>query len=263
MPAGARTRRSAAPDQLQLSLPLFALSEQDVLRELHARGATHLVRVRLKANRSRLISISADRETLNLHECFRTATSDELDAIAVFACALRDSPAYRRAIAHMRAWQDPQNDVHDVDSLEPPCCATPAQRHFLASLYRQLNHAYFAGTLPDLLPIRLSDRMSRRLGQISYAGKERRTVREIALNVDLMLERNEQALVDTLLHEMAHAEAWITQSQRGHGAIWRAIAKRVGCEARACSAMCIRKRRKGTDLTHVPRIEWFGPRHPT
>jgi hypothetical protein len=210
--------------------------------------------VRFKANRSRLISLSADRKSLNLHECFRTATGEILDAIAVFACALRDSPAYRRAIARMRVWQDAHGDVSDAHEREPPCCATAAQRHFLGSLYRQLNHEHFAGTLPDLLSIRLSDRMSRRLGQISYAGKQRRTVREIALNVDLMLERNETALADTLLHEMAHAEAWITHAHRGHGAIWRAIAKRVGCEARACSAMRIRKRRKGTDLTHVPRI---------
>jgi hypothetical protein len=255
MPAATRARRASSPDQLQLTLPLYSFSAEDFLRLLHARGATHLVRVRLKANRSTMISLSVDRTTLNLHRCFSTATSEVLDAIAVFACALRDSPACRHAILRMRSWQEAQSDVQDAAERGAPCCATPAQRQFLTSLYRQLNHERFSESLPDLLPIRLSDRMSRRLGQIAYAGKERRTVREIALNIDLMLERNEHALLDTLLHEMAHAEAWITHAHRGHGAIWRRIARRVGCDAAACSAMRIRKRRSGTDLTHVPQIE--------
>jgi predicted SprT family Zn-dependent metalloprotease len=75
-----------------------------------------------------------------------------------------------------------------------------------------------------------------------------------ALNVDLMLETKEQALVDTLLNDMAHAEAWLMHGHRGHGGVWRAIARRVGCEARACSDMRIRRRRRNTDLTRVPLL---------
>ena len=255
MQAAPRARQKAAPDE-QLSLPLSWLSEEDVLRELRARDADSVLRVRFKANRSRLISLSADRSSLNLHECFRSAPADVLDAVAVFARSLRDSPAFRRAVARMRAWHEAQ-----VEGLEPeeqgagPCCATPAQRHFLAGLYRQLNHSHFGGVLPDLMAVRLSDRMSRRLGHVSYSrGRGERVVLEIALNVDLMLQGNEQALVDTLLHEMAHAEAWLLHAHRGHGGVWRGIAERVGCEARACSDMRIRRRRRNTDLTRVPAI---------
>ena len=225
-----------------------------MLRELRTRGVSDVRKVRFKANRSRLISLSADRTSLNLHDCFRSAPADVLDAVATFARSLRDSPGYRRAIERMRAWHGAQVEGSETDDHGVgPCCATAAQRHFLAGLYRQLNHSHFGGNLPDLLSVRLSDRMSRRLGHVSYStGRGERAVLEIALNVDLMLDGNEHALVDTLLHEMAHAEAWLMHAHRGHGGVWRGIARRVGCEARACSDMHIRRRRRNTDLTRVP-----------
>lgn len=253
MHAAPRTHRATAPDG-QLSLQLAWLSEDDLLRELRTRGVTEVTRVRFKANRSRLISLSADRTSLNLHDCFRSAPADVIDAVATFARSLRESPAYRRSIERMRAWHGAQIEGSDRDvEVVGPCCATDPQRGYLAGLYRHLNHSHFTGTLPDLLPVRLSDRMSRRLGHVSYTSvRGERAVLEIALNVDLMLETNEQALFDTLLHEMAHAEAWLTHGHRGHGGVWRGIAKRVGCEARACSDMHIRRRRRNTDLTRVP-----------
>jgi hypothetical protein len=256
MQAAPRPRRAPAPDE-QLSLPLAWLTEEDVLRELRSRDVCDVERVRFKANRSRLISLSADRRSLNLHECFRSAPSDVIDAVARFAGSLRDSPGYRRAIERMRSWHEAQVDGSEADDYGTgPCCATPPQRHFLAALYRQLNASHFGGTLPDLLAVRLSDRMSRRLGHVSYSqARGDRAVLEIALNVDLMLDGNEKALVDTLLHEMAHAEAWLMHAHRGHGGVWRTIARRVGCEARACSDMHIRRRRRNTDLTRVPGLQ--------
>jgi hypothetical protein len=253
MQAAPRIRRAAAPDE-QLSLSLSWLTEHDVLRELRVRGATDVQRVRFKANRSRLISLSADRTALNLHECVRSAPTDVLDAVATFARSLRESTAYRRSIVRMRAWHEAQVEGSDHDLYGVgPCCATPAQRHFLAGLYRQLNHSHFAGALPDLLSVRLSDRMSRRLGHVSYAAaRSERAVLEIALIVDLILATNEGVLLDTLLHEMAHAEAWLVHGHRGHGGVWRGIAQRVGCEARACSDVRFRRRRRNTDLTRVP-----------
>jgi hypothetical protein len=253
MQAAPRARRAQAPDG-QLSLELAWLSEDDMLRELRFRDVTHVTRLRFRANRSRLISLSADRASLNLHECFRSAPADVIDAVATFARSLRDSPSYRRAIERMRKWHEAQIEGTERDvEVVGPCCATDAQRRFLASLYRQLNHLHFAGALPGVLPVRLSDRMSRRLGHVGYmTNLGERAVLEIALNVDLMLEGNERALVDTLLHEMAHAEAWLKHAHRGHGGVWRGIAQRVGCEARACSDMHIRRRRRNTDLTRVP-----------
>ncbi|MEO5511509.1 MAG: SprT family zinc-dependent metalloprotease [Longimicrobiales bacterium] len=226
-----------------------------MVRELRSRGVTDVQKVRFKANRSRLISLSADRTSLNLHDCFRSAPSDVLDAVGTFARSLRDSPAYRRAIERMRTWHVAQVEGSEQDEpVVGRCSATAEQRHFLAGLYRHLNHTHFESRLPDLIPVRLSDRMSRRLGHVSYTTTHgERAVLEIALNVDLMLDGNERALEDTLLHEMAHAEAWLLHAHRGHGGVWRAIARRVGCEARACSDMHIRRRRWNSDLTRVPK----------
>lgn len=247
MPSAYRLR----PDDRQLSLPIAWLSEADLLRELVARGVTEVRQIRFRANRSRLISLSADRTRLNLHQCFRAAGPDVLGAIATFAAARGDTLGYRQAIERLRRWHAGQADNDDrPDAPAPACCGTAAQRLALVHLYRQLNREHFGGSLPELLPIRLSDRMRRLLGHVQCGGSgQGRTVREIALNVDLLLPGNERALHDTLLHELAHAEAWLSHGHRGHGGIWRQIARRVGCEPRACSDMRIRRRRRGTPPT--------------
>jgi len=248
MPAASRGR----VDDGQLCLPFALLSEQDALHALRIRGVDDVHSVHFRANRSNLISISADRRRLNLHECFRAGGPDVLDAIAAFARARGSTLGYRQAIARLRRWHGAQVRESDAASVRKPpaCCGTLAQQHALAHFYRQLNRAHFTGALPELLPVRLSDRMRRRLGHVQYGtGSKQRTVTEIALNVDLLLPGNGRALRDTLLHEMAHVEAWLRHGQRGHGRIWQRIASRVGCEARACSEMRIRRRRRGSPPT--------------
>jgi len=66
---------------------------------------------------------------------------------------------------------------------------------------------------------------------------------EIALNRDLMARENRAERVDTLLHEMAHAAAYLYDGDAGHGPAWRRWARRVGCDARACSDALIQPRR--------------------
>lgn len=49
-------------------------------------------------------------------------------------------------------------------------------------------------------------------------------------------ELNEESEVeDTILHEIAHALAWINDRFTGHGKIWKDWAIRVGATPRACS----------------------------
>jgi predicted SprT family Zn-dependent metalloprotease len=85
--------------------------------------------------------------------------------------------------------------------------------------------------------------MTRSLGTISY-GEEgpARTVKEIAISADLLVPENRAVLEDTLLHEMAHAEAWLRHGHRGHGPIWRRVAERVGCTPRALIHTRVRRR---------------------
>jgi hypothetical protein len=237
----------------QLSLPLSWLSENQLVEALRVRGVTFVTRVSFRPNRSRLISLSSDRRRLNLHECFRAAPARVLDAVASFTSAPARSRAFREAVEQMREWHEGQVAEHGLG--EPiASCGTPAQLRYLEKVYVQLNATHFDGALPASLPIRLSDRMSRRFGHVSYARTRQgeRKVAELALNIDLLLKGNERALLDTLLHEMAHVEAWVMHAHRDHGRAWREIARRVGCEAKACTHMRLRRRRTTTPITDVP-----------
>jgi predicted SprT family Zn-dependent metalloprotease len=85
-----------------------------------------------------------------------------------------------------------------------------------------------------------------------------RVVLELAINHSLFLQGNETNLLDTMLHEMTHVEAWLVHGDRGHGAAWKRVARRVGCEPRACSARIIRRRRRNSPpLTRVPDWSWL------
>jgi hypothetical protein len=255
MPSHRRRSRPAHSNQ-QLLLQVAWLTEAEILGALRARGATFLEEVRLRPNRWRLISLSADRKRLNLHECFCAAPARVLDAVASFATAPARSRSYRNAVEQMREWHEGQ--VAEYGLGEPlVSCGTAEQIGCLEQVYRQLNASHFGGMLPRALQIRLSDRMSRRFGHVSYARTTRgeRKVAELALNIDLLLPGNEHALVDTLLHEMAHVEAWLVHGHRGHGAIWRAVARRVGCEARACTNMRLRRSKAGGPVTNVPLLK--------
>jgi hypothetical protein len=251
-------RRSTRPvdSALQLSLELSWLTEDELLGALRARGAAFLREVRFRPNRSRLISLSADRRRLNLHDCFRAAPARVIDAVATFTTAPSRSRAFRDSIEHMREWHEGQ--VAEYGLGEPlASCGTAQQLRYLESVYSALNVSHFRGSLPEPLPIRLSDRMSRRFGHVSYARTTRgdRKVAELALNIDLLLPGNERALLDTVLHEMAHIEAWLVHGHREHGRIWREVARRVGCEAKACTHMRLRRRRSAAPVEDVPVLQ--------
>jgi hypothetical protein len=248
----------------QLSLELSWLTQEELLGALRARGALFLREVRFRPNRSRLISLSSDRRRLNLHECFRAAPARVIDAVATFATAPARSRAFRDSIEQMREWHEGQ--VAEFGLGEPlASCGTVRQLEYLESVYARLNVSHFRAALPESLPIRLSDRMSRRFGHVSYARTTRgdRKVAELALNIDLLLPGNERALLDTLLHEMAHIEAWLVHGHRDHGRIWREVAQRVGCEAKACTRMRLRRRRSTGPVEDVPALQLPGPPQTT
>jgi len=261
MPTRRRTPRQV--DDQQLSLSLSWLTEDEFLGALRMRNATFVAEVRFRPNRSRLISLSADRRRLNLHECFRAAPASVIDAVATFATAPARSRSFREAVERMREWHEGQ--VAEFGLGEPlASCGTLEQRDYLALVYAALNASHFGDALPVDLPIRLSDRMSRRFGHVSYARtvQGERKVAELALNIDLLLPGNERALLDTLLHEMAHVEAWLAHGHREHGRTWREIARRVGCEAKACTHMRLRRRRHDGPVTDVPKLRLPAPGEP-
>ncbi|MFP4624532.1 MAG: SprT family zinc-dependent metalloprotease, partial [Gemmatimonadota bacterium] len=181
-----------------------------------------------------------------------------------------DSAESRRALDRLREWEGTRRGLASARRARP--CPRRAKTNGketapLRALFDRFNHERFGGRLPDI-PLRVSRRMTRSLGIIRYgpdrsavaahgargsrtrpggaaATDERaRAVTEIAISADLLRPANRTALEDTLLHEMAHAEAWLVHGHRGHGRPWRRIAERVGCTPGALCRSPIERGRK-------------------
>lgn len=226
----------------------------------------------LRQNRSTIWSLTQGGRVLNLHVAYRRAPLTVLRAFVVIA---REGPGRVRSEAWTRAcrvvseWPGLAVELRRIRAAARrqraptrrgpgvgPCCATPGQRVYLRRLYTYLNQTRFGGRLPASVPLRLSRRMTSRLGQMVPGMVDgRRAVLEIALNVDLLLEGNGRERLDTLLHEMAHAADYLLHGATGHGESWRRWARRAGCDDRACCHTPIRRRRRRADaVTRVPPL---------
>lgn len=215
-----------------------------LLHALRARGSG-IRSVRYRENRSVLLSVSRDGRTLNSHACFREAPDGVLDAVVEFLSSGRRSAASRRALETLRGWEGAREGLERARRRRPRRRSRPqngAETVPVRALFDRFNRTRFGGALPDI-GIRLSRRMTRTLGTIAYGTEGGRSVREIAIAADLLLPENRAVLEDTLLHEMAHAEAWLAHGHRGHGAVWRRVAERVGCTPRALTHTRIRRSR--------------------
>lgn len=208
-------------------------------------------RVRYRDNRTVLLSISRDGRTLNSHRCFRDAPPEILEAVATFLTARRTSAGARCALEQLRSWDGARRGLAAARRQRPgrrrPATDGPGTAP-LRTLFQELNREAFERRLPEI-PLRVSRRMTRTLGTIRY-GPDRdhdtphtpRVVLEIAISSDLLLPLNRDSLRETMLHEMAHAEAWLQHGHRGHGRPWRRIAERVGCTPRATCRSAIARR---------------------
>ena len=248
-------------------------SEAQVLILLHRRGANRLRRVHFRANRSTIWSLTQNASVLNLHVAYRRAPLEIMDHFATIVReAYRGSAAYRAAALAVRLWEGLELQLRRIRRehfkrrrLAPRprrvarasrCCATEEQRIYLARLYRYLNRTRFDNRLPADIPVRLSNRMSARLGQMVPGVRNgQRYVVELALNVDLMLEGNGLERIDTLVHEMAHGADWLFDGGLDHGRSWRAWARYAGCKETASAEHPIRRRARGVHhVTRVPRL---------
>lgn len=55
--------------------------------------------------------------------------------------------------------------------------------------------------------------------------------RQIGISAPLTTLHSEEEVLDTILHEIAHA---LVGPQHGHDAVWRAAARRIGCSGERC-----------------------------
>lgn len=244
------------------------LTEAEVLAALRERGVPSVRRVGFRSNRTTILSLSAGGGRLSLHEAFAHAPPRILDALAVYLTeGQRRTVGFRQASRAIRGWAPLERAMKAqrrragsagrrrkgrIQKPAPgPDCATLQQRRYLEALYRQYNRSLFDGRLPEDVCVRLSSRMKSRLGQVKLWRDRwgRRSVIELALNADLMLPENDDNRLDTLLHEMAHIDAWLYHGDGGHGEAWKECARRVGCIDLACAGRGPRRRGRGQPPT--------------
>jgi len=183
--------------------------------------------VQLHDNRRVMVSLTR-RGVLRIHRGYAYAPDRTLEAVVTFlrpgvTGRVRDA-ARRDVVAFAAERFQPASRRHRGSRRVPA-----ADRALVAELRRchdELNRRHFGGALAAV-PIRLSRRMSIRLGELAVDRTTGRAA-EIALNRG-HVERDGWAEVrDTLLHEMVHQWQVETGHAPDHGSRFRAKAREVG-----------------------------------
>jgi hypothetical protein len=204
-----------------------------LLARLRSLGLHQVERLSLHRNRTVMVSLTP-AGTLRLHGGYAYAPDSVLEAIARFlrrGTRRADRMRHRQTLLAFPVEQF-------LPSIQPlrrrPEAAAPGDEAALVrigELHAALNREYFESRL-EAIPIRLSGRMRRRLGELRI---ERRTgaALEIVLSRRHLKRDGWTALRDTLLHEMIHQ--WQAESSLpvDHGREFRLKAKAVGVEPRA------------------------------
>jgi hypothetical protein len=211
---------------------------EDCLPErLLALGLKDVERVVTHANQTVMLTLS--RRVLRIHRGYAFAPDGVLRAVIRFL-----NPRVPRALRRAAEQEFLDFPVHAYAPSAPrarkPEPARPGDvrlLHRLEALHRELNDRHFGGLLRQI-PIRLSSRMHRRLGELAVDGRTGMAA-EIALS-RRHIDRHSWAEVEhTLLHEMVHQ--W--QAENGfpvdHRARFRSKAREVGVLAQAKRAVAM------------------------
>lgn len=237
MPAPAPTapqyELSLAAETPAAGAPLAPRSPPELLARLQALGLSHVERLSLHTNRTVMVSLTP-RGVLRLHEGYAFAPDAVLEAIARFlkrGTRRADRLRHRQTLLAFPVDQYAPSARPLVRRAESAAPGDAAALLRIAELHAALNREYFEGRLATI-PIRLSGRMRRRLGELRV---ERRSgaALEIALSRRHLKRDGWTALRDTLLHEMIHQ--WQAESALpvDHGRRFRDKARAVGVEPRA------------------------------
>ena len=127
----------------------------------------------------------------------------------------------RVATQQGRLWKVPYNLLTVIETTQEPAMLLAE----VAALGKQLirGHEVKSGLKAgwqfafDLAPAR--------------GGSCRYREKQITLSVTYCLKASKEKIVDTILHEIAHA---IVGPNHGHDAAWKAAAQRIGCTAERC-----------------------------
>jgi hypothetical protein len=200
---------------------------EDCLPErLVALGLKDVERVLTHANQTVMLSLS--RRVLRIHRGYAFAPDPVLKAVVRFL-----NPRVPRALRRAAEREFLEFPVHayapsPVRTRKPDRARPGDVRliHQLEALHRELNDRHFGGLLPQI-PIRLSSRMQRRLGELVVDSRTGKAA-EIALSRRHVARHPWAEVEHTMLHEMVHQ--W--QAENGfpvdHRAAFRRKAREVG-----------------------------------
>jgi hypothetical protein len=187
----------------------------------------------VRLHRNRVVMLSLRQGILRLHAGYAHAPEPVLRAIVRFL-----TPYTRRAV---RAAAQREFLSFPVDRYIPSRPRRPRARRTapgdapliarLLEAHERLNAAHFGGLL-GTVPMRISSRMRRRLGEVSMR-RESGGIEEMAFSRSHLRRDPWSDVEQTLLHEMVHQ--W--QAENGlpvdHGASFRRKAREVGIVPRA------------------------------
>ncbi len=216
----------------QLSLGLDVDPERALPDRLFRLGLAPGTLVTLTRNRTVLVS-HHPRYGLRLHAGYAWAPDEVLSAILTF---LRPRVPKAERLAARRRFLAFPVDRHAPSRVTPrrgPRPVAPEHEVIIGRLMRLheiLNARHFHGAL-GTIPIRLSDRMSTRLGEFR-ADHDSRPV-EITLSRRHVRRDGWPAATETLLHEMVHQWQCENGHPLDHGASFRRKAKEVGIRPNA------------------------------
>jgi hypothetical protein len=195
-------------------------------------GLTPGTPVTVTRNRTVLISWRA-RSGLRLHAGYGAAPDQVLSAIVRFVS--RRAPRTERIHAR-RIFMAFPVEQHASSRPERPRAprAIPVEDQpaidRLNGLRDAFNQRHFSGMLPAI-PIRLSHRMRRRLGELRASPSG--TAVEITISRRHVRRDGWTAVADTLLHEMVHQWQAVNGHPLDHGREFRRKATEVGIAPRA------------------------------
>jgi hypothetical protein len=193
---------------------------------------------RVVTHTNRTVVLSLNRRILRIHRGYSYAPDRVLKAIVRFL-----NPRVTRALRRVAEREFLQFPVEE--HAPPP--AGPGRRerarpgdvlllHRLEAIHRRLNQEHFGGTLGEI-PIRLSGRMRRRLGELSVDIRTGRPI-ELSLSRRHIAGHGWAEVEHTLLHEMVHQWQAETELTVDHGATFRRKAREVGVLPAAKRTIC-------------------------
>jgi hypothetical protein len=200
---------------------------EDCLPErLRALGLREVDRILTHTNQT--VMLSLNRRVLRIHRGYAFAPDDVLKAVVRFL-----NPRVPRVLRRHAERDFLEFPVHAytpvgdrVTRLDRPRPGDLRLLQRLKELHRELNLRHFGAALPEI-PIRISNRMKRRLGELAVDAQTGRAA-EIAVS-RRHLERHPWMEVEhTMLHEMVHQ--WQAESgfSVDHGPCFRSKAEEIG-----------------------------------